>query len=61
MKLYMLVANRPLKLCPVRLSRSVHVVPSFDPCTVKSLGSRLGASFAEVSEYRTTAAGLASW
>jgi hypothetical protein len=59
-KVYVSVANRPPKLCPVRLSRSVHVVPSSEPWTVKSLGSRVGASFAEVSEYFVTASGVAS-
>ena len=32
----------------------VHVVPSFEPCTIQFFGSRSGASLAEVSEYDAT-------
>ena len=50
-KLYSLVWNRFSKLSPVRVSSVVHVVPSFEPCTVQFCGSRPSASLAEVSAY----------
>ena len=36
----------------VRVSSVVHVVPSFDPSSRKSFGSRSGASFADVVRTR---------
>jgi hypothetical protein len=45
--------NRSVKVWPVRVSSVVQVVPSAEPSSVQSRGSRSGASFAEVSVYRT--------
>jgi hypothetical protein len=46
---YCLVWNRWGKVSPVRASRSVQFVPSVDPCSVQSLGSRPWESLADVS------------
>src|SRR3954471_14738093 len=42
------------------VSRTVHVVPSVEPCSVQSRGSRPGVSFADVIAYFTTTAGADS-
>jgi hypothetical protein len=45
-----LVAKRSPRSWPVRVSSVVQVVPSFEPWSVQSRGSRSGLSLAAVSE-----------
>jgi hypothetical protein len=52
-----LVWKRSAKLSPVRVSTVVHALPSVEPSSVQSRGSRSGASLAEVSAYLMTSAG----
>ncbi|SCF79943.1 hypothetical protein GA0115255_106856 [Streptomyces sp. Ncost-T6T-2b] len=56
-KSYVFVSCRLAKDSPLRVSRSVHSLPSAEPLSVQSFGSRSAWSLAEVRAYVTTLTG----